>query len=176
MKKTLLFSVLLGLAMLVAPILQAEKHEPAPIAPMPTEFERLTNLVGNWEGTTQEGDKAEPVKVTYELISNGSAVMERLFPGTPKEMVSIYHRDGKGLAMTHYCAIGNHPYMQLKKTTPEALSFEMQGTKGIGSAKEPHIHALTLTAPDNDHLKHEWIFYDNGKKQGVTAFNLARKK
>jgi hypothetical protein len=146
------------------------------------EFAKLTQLAGTWEGKMNEGkdkegkDKSEPTTVTYEVTSGGSVVLETISPGTPHEMVTIYHKEGDTLAMTHYCALGNRPHMDLKKADAKSLFFDMDGTNGITSANEPHMHSLKLTMKDNDHLKQEWDFYNEGKKTETSVFNLTRKK
>jgi hypothetical protein len=45
-----------------------------------------------------------PVRVEYRVTGAGSAVVETLFPGTPHEMVTVYHARKGVLCMTHYCA------------------------------------------------------------------------
>ena len=80
------------------------------------EFERMKQLVGAWEGTSDMGKKGEKVRVEYRLTAGGSALIETLFPGSAEEMVSVYHdRQGK-LAMTHYCMLRNQPRMTLAKS------------------------------------------------------------
>src|SRR6185295_4096962 len=56
--------------------------------------------------------KDKELVVTYKVVSNGSAVCETLFPGSPEEMITMYHLDGDKLTATHYCAMGNQPRMQ----------------------------------------------------------------
>ena len=72
-------------------------------------FESMKSLAGNWEGSEVSGDKEKPVKVEYKVSSNGSTIVETLFPGTKYEMITVYHDNGGKLSMTHYCAIGNQP-------------------------------------------------------------------
>src|SRR4051794_10956607 len=88
-------------------------HAAAPKPPMGPDgraaFERLKALVGTWHG--HFGKDESPAEVTYHLIGGGNIVMESLFPGTPKEMVSMYFLDGGNLIMTHYCSVGNQPQM-----------------------------------------------------------------
>src|ERR1700752_1450302 len=67
-------------------------------------LDKIKSLVGEWEATTPEG----PTTVKYELISNGTAVEERLGVHN-EEMVSIYHMNGDKLMMTHYCSFNNQP-------------------------------------------------------------------
>ena len=149
-------------------------QHPAPV--MPKDFETLKKLVGTWEGKAKmHSDKEEDVTVVYELTSGGTAITEKLMPGTLNEMVSIYYKDGKSLAMTHYCAKGNHPEMKLKKSSDTAISFEMVGVKGISSAKEAHMHAITLSMPDANTLKQDWVNFQDGKKNMTAIFSFKRK-
>ena len=78
-------------------------------------FAKLKTLAGSWKSKTSHDEKEdakkehadvdpEEVAVTFKLTGAGSALMETQFPGTPHEMVSVYHVDGKELRMTHYCA------------------------------------------------------------------------
>ncbi len=148
---------------------------PAPT--MPKSFEMMKNLKGTWEGTSMMGGKETPTSVTYEVTANGTAVKETLMPGTPHEMVTMYYAEGNDVNMTHFCAVGNHPKMTMKKSDATTMEFELaKGNNGLKSTKEPHMHSLTITMTDTDHMKHEWIMFENGKKKDTTAFTLTRKK
>jgi hypothetical protein len=143
---------------------------------MPKEFDTLKGLVGTWVGTTDMGDgKQQAVTVVYELTSGGTALTEKLGPGTPMEMISVYHKEGKSLGMTHYCAVGNQPHMKLKKADAKSMAFEMVGNAGISSPKESHMHAVTLSIIDANTLKHEWVNYEDGKKKMTGVFTFKRK-
>ena len=169
--KAILFS-----ALLVVLSQSAMAHSEHAVV-MPKEFDTLKSLVGTWEGTAKMGGpKDEQVSVVYALTSGGTAITETLMPGTPHEMVSVYYKDGKSLGMTHYCAMGNQPHMQLKKADDKSMSFEMTKPVGVSSMKEPHMHAVTLSMADSDHLKQEWVNYQDGKAAGGATFDLQRKK
>jgi len=163
------------LALTFAPSAFAGMTHPAPT--MPKSFDALKNLVGTWEGSSKMGDKVENVTVTYELTSGGTVIMERLMPGTPHEMVSVYHKEGKSLGMTHYCALGNQPHMKLKNSDATTMSFEMdmKTPVGITSPNEPHMHALKLTMADANSLNQEWTHYMNGKAGQSVVFAYKRK-
>jgi hypothetical protein len=166
--------LVLIVALFAASIVFAEEPHPGPVK-MPKDFAKVKELVGKWE-TTSKGEKGEEKgEVTYELTSGGSAVMEKLFPGTPHEMVSMYHAEKNKVAMTHYCALGNQPNMKLKKANDKTLVFEMAGVDGIGSKKDMHMHGLTLTWKDKDHVTQEWTLFKNGKKVDTKVIELARK-
>src|SRR5688572_30382566 len=67
------------------------------------ELQKIKSLAGRWEGTTfREREGTNPAVVTYEVTAGGSAVIERLFPGTAREMTTLYHDDSSGRLMaTH---------------------------------------------------------------------------
>lgn len=158
---------------LLSPLISAHEH---PHPTMPKEFDALKRLEGTWTGTGKMDGKEEPISVVYKVTSGGTALTENLFPGTPNEMVSIYHKDGNSLAMTHYCALGNHPEMKLKKADAKSIAFEMVGTNGIQSLKELHMHAIKLTFNDADTLTQEWTNYEKGKPGETATFSFKRQK
>ncbi len=141
------------------------------------EFERMKQLVGRWTGTVSErGGKENKATADYSLTSNGSVVVEKLFVGTPHEMVSTYYdRKGK-LTMTHYCALGNRPNLVLKKAGPDTLELKLSATNsGLDSRSEDHMHALTLVFPGPNKLTQEWSGYEKGKETGPTVVKLIRR-
>jgi len=164
-------SILLSFAVVAVPALVADHAA----APPPKALAPLTRLVGTWEGNVQMGGKTVPVTITYAATAGGSAIVEHLFPGTPHEMLSVYTADGDGVAMTHYCALGNHPKMTLKKSDAHSLSFEAAGAEGLRSASELHMHAMTVSWTDNDHLRETWTSFADGRAKEEKVFELARK-
>lgn len=152
--------------------LAGHDHEPPK---MPKEFDTLKKLVGTWEGTTKMGDQDTQATVIYKLTSGGTAITEQMMPGTPQEMITVYHKEGKSLGMTHYCALGNQPHMQLKKADERSVAFEMQKPIGVTSMKESHMHAVTLTLEDENTLKQEWVNFEGGKKKELAVFTFKRK-
>ena len=88
----LIAAVCLSLAGLF--VAHAGEYQSAPYSGS-KEFERMKQLVGVWEGTSDMGKEGEKVRVEYRLTAGGSALVETLFPGSAEEMVSVYH-DRKG--------------------------------------------------------------------------------
>ena len=72
--------------------------------------------------------------------AGGSAVQETQFPGTPMEMVSVYHLDGADLVMTHYCVLGNQPRM---KADPKSPADKIHFTFASGTKVAPELASLT---------------------------------
>jgi hypothetical protein len=152
----------------------AGEHQSASYTGSP-EFERMKKLVGAWEGTSDMGKEGEKVRVEYRLTAGGSALVETLFPGSPEEMVSVYHDRAGKLAMTHYCMFHNQPRMTLSKADPHMLElvFAKKGND-IDPAKENHMHGLRITFTDNDHIVQKWTLFEKGKDKGGVTLKLTR--
>src|SRR5262245_36193612 len=71
-------------------------------------FDAMKALEGKWTGKNSKG---EAVSVSYELVANGTALVETLH-GMNEIMTTVYHTDGSNLMMTHYCGAGNQPRMR----------------------------------------------------------------
>jgi hypothetical protein len=143
---------------------------------MPKEFEAMKALVGNWEGTNKMEGNDVQMTVSYAVTSGGTAIAEKLGEGTPHEMLTVYHKEGNSLGVTHFCAAGNAPMMHLKKADANTFAFEMTKAEGVSSMKEMHMHAVTLKLIDPDTLTQEWTSFDKGKKADVAVFTFHRKK
>ena len=138
------------------------------------EYERMKQLVGVWEGTSNMGKEGQKVKVEYRLTAGGSALVETLFPGTSEEMISVYY-DSKGrLSMTHYCMLQNRPSMKVQKAGADTLDFMFTRGSGIDPKKDAHMHALTISFADKDHIVENWTYFESGKEKGVTRLDLSR--
>lgn len=137
-------------------------------------FDKLKNLVGTWEGKSDEGGKEQIVKASYQLTSAGTALEEKIFIGTPHEMISIYYPDGKTVSMTHYCAQGNRPVMTLKKASGDGMFFEMNGKNGIQSKNEQHMHSLDVTWKNDNEITQNWTSFKDGKKSETASFTWKR--
>jgi hypothetical protein len=134
-------------------------------------FERLKQLAGEWEGTAA----GEPAVVTYRVTSAGHTVIETLLPGTPHEMVTAYHLDGKSLMLTHYCAAGNQPRMKADLGKyPDSLHFVFAGATNMKSPKDEHMHEVTLYFLDANHVRSQWVSYKNGSRGETVEFDLTR--
>ncbi len=171
-----IIGIILSLILIAPVFLKADSsghHEMAPGSP---QFEKLKRLAGNWEGTSDDKKMGDPkLQVEYSLTSGGSVLVEKLFPGTPHEMVSMYH-DKKGkLSMTHYCMMGNQPTLELKNWNEKQIELDLAKDSGIG-AKEPHMHSLVIDFQDNDHITQKWTSFEDGKAKETSTFTFAREK
>jgi len=142
----------------------------------PQAFDEMKTLVGKWEGTEIHEGKEIPITITYDVRSNGSILVENLFPGSEKEMISVYHRNGDKVEMTHYCSIGNQPNLVMTKVDGPTKYFEFAGASNMKSPDEMHIHSLELTRVDEDTMTQHWTAYQGGKPMPSTQFTLKRVK
>ena len=133
-------------------------------------FEQLKSLAGGWEGVNSHG---KPSRVEYQVVSNGSALMERLLPAAESEMMTRYSPDGQRVAVTHYCNVGNQPQMQTESLTgpTQKFTFNFVRATNLGSPGAGHMEKLVVTIQDREHLTQEWSFIENGKVAHTEVFH-----
>jgi hypothetical protein len=136
-------------------------------------FEQLKALVGEWVGTTSEGTGAH---VSYQLVSGGTALLERLEGGTESEMITIYTADGDRVAVTHYCNANNQPQMRTAPIAGETkeFSFDFVRATNLKSLDEGHMNGLVVTLHDKDHFTQTWSWQEKGKTK-IEMFRFTRK-
>lgn len=141
-------------------------------------FDRLKKLAGEWEAAVpMEGAPKGSTVVRYRLIAGGSALVETDFAGTDMEMVTVYHRDGDNLLLTHYCMLGNQPQMRARPVGDgNELFFEFAGGCNIDPAKDKHMHQARIRFVDDNHVHSEWELFADGKPAGKHSIDLVRKK
>lgn len=142
----------------------------------PTPFEQMKTLIGTWQGTRKAYDGEETITAHYSLTARDTAVMEQLFPGTSKEMVSVYTQDGHDLVMTHYCMLGNQPRMKTQGlVSSETITMTYMDNTGMRSIDDMHMHEVTIKFMDENHMTHHWTLYDKGQKKVTHTFMFARQ-
>lgn len=162
---------------LTGPFAAAALAEPEHVLPVPAKnplFDALAALQGSW-ASEEKGENGKPKHtVTYKVTAAGTAVVETLFPGEPHEMVTVYHRDGDAIGVTHYCALGNQPYLKTRpESTPTRLVFAFAGGPNIDRENGHYMGGLVLTITGKDRLKHEWSHFIGPKEspdKGVFEF------
>jgi len=176
MKPTKIFFVFL-LSLLITSVITAKDEEQKPKQYVgSTAFEMLKKMIGSWEGTASMHKEGEKVKVKYRLTAAGSAIIEDLMPGTPHEMVSVYHDQKGKLVMTHYCMIGNQPKMELKSVEDKSIALSFVETSGINVSADQHMHSLKITFKDDNNMVQTWTFFEEGKEKGVNTLILSRSE
>ncbi len=140
-------------------------------------FERIKKLVGAWTATTPQGKQ---VRVTYELIANGSAVIERAsgFGNDAKAdgMETVYHLDGDNLVLEHYCMAGNQPRMRASGYNPQTgeLKFDFVSAGNLKSSNDGHMHNAQFRFVNDDQFASEWTFFKDGKAQFTEKIQYKR--
>ena len=130
-------------------------------------FDRLKTLVGTWEAP---GPQGKTLTSTIHLVSNGTALEETSQSAEADQMVTLYTPNGKGLAMTQYCAAGNQPRMETVAVTGDQKDFEfsLAGITNLANPNAGHMRHLLIQIADQDHFTEKWTWRENGKDQTHT--------
>lgn len=132
-------------------------------------FDSVKSLAGNWKGIGVDG---KPFNVTFQVVSGGSTVMERM---DEEQMVTMYYPDGEGVMLTHYCMAQNQPRMKATAMSGNTLQFQFVDATNLASVDAGHMHSMKLTVVDADHIEESWDWSDKGKTE-AHAFKLERVK
>ena len=173
MKKSVLLVVSFALCIHTASIaLAGYGSEKAP-SKANAGLEKLKSLAGTWETKGPDGSAAT---VTYQVVSNGSVVMETISHSAEANMVTMYTVDGDRLMMTHYCGIGNQPRMRASVPSGDIKELKFNFVDGANMKKnDMHMHALDMKFVDDTHVEATWSLYDKGKLKDDHAFSLVKK-
>jgi len=165
MKHLKLFSAIPLLLTLSIPTFAADNNASAA-------FDRLKKLAGTWEATTPDG-KSE--RVVYEVIANGTAVIERdAHEGGTME--TVYHLDGDKLVLEHYCMAGNQPRMRASVYNPKTgeLAFDFVGVENLSTPNAGYMHHAKFRFVDDNQFAAEWTFFQDGKAKFTETIQSKR--
>jgi hypothetical protein len=139
-------------------------------------FDALKKLAGDWVQIGKDGKPTDTIFSSIRVTANGSVVQETMMPGTPKEMVTMYHLDGPDLVLTHYCMLGNQPHMKAQAdSTANRLVFKAVSVGNLKSEDDNYMSQATIKLVSNDRLEAEWASSKEGKECHKVNFELARK-
>jgi hypothetical protein len=175
MTRVIRFGVaLLGLGLVAAGALAAGQDEgKKSVVPQTAEWKKLTSLVGQWEGSMEEGGTQMPATVEVRMTGDGSAIMHIMGKDSPYEMVTMIHLDGKRLLATHYCAAHNQPRMAMVPAkAPNQIAFQFVDGTNIGPG-EGYMKGVVFTFIDADHHEEAWT---HSAGPGAGVFKFTRKK
>jgi hypothetical protein len=133
-------------------------------------FDSIKALEGTW---TKPGPDGKPADVVFKTTANGSVVVETMFPGSQHEMINTYHMDNDRLLVTHYCAQGVQPRMQLVSTDNGVLKFEFIDATNIKPG-EGHMGGLEISV-NGEQMTEKWGFMKDGKVVGEQPFEFTKK-
>lgn len=123
-------------------------------------FDKMKSLVGSWEATSPKGIQ----NAQFQLIADGSVLMNRLSGGMPHDMHTMFHMNGSEFMLTHYCAMHNQPRMVLIPGGDiNKLVFKFKDGTNI----EPgggHMSQVAFFINGPNHHVEEWTFLANGQE------------
>jgi hypothetical protein len=135
-------------------------------------FERFKALAGTWQAESDMG-KAQ---ATYEVIANGSVVLERDTMEGHGTMITAYHLNGDKLELTHYCSAGNQPSMVAKNINSATgeIVFDFDSISNLTDPNAGYMHNASFQLTDNNHFTTAWTFYENGKPKFTATLRYTR--
>ena len=142
---------------------------------------KLTALEGEWILLDESGQETGVIGSSFRLTAAGSALVELMFPGNPDghEMVNMYHADGERVLMTHYCAAGNQPRLEVRATNDEnRLELGFESITNRSSPEADHMHQAEYVLQGEDRLTTHWYSMKDGQitEESPTTFKLKRRK
>lgn len=146
---------------------------PRPVNSATAAFEKLKTLAGTWEASTEKGR----VSSSYEVVSNGSAILERVKVPGESEMITMYHLDGNHVVLTHYCTAGNQPRMETTGLDGNGqLVFNFAGGGNLSDPNAGHMHHAVLKFGGPDDFTYDWTFQQDGKPRFTENIHYVRVK
>lgn len=148
-------------------------------------FEKLKMLVGDWEARDGTAYGGKPIRMSYEVASGGTSVMETYYQvgsDTTIDMVTLYHLDGDALVMTHFCVVNNQVRLRAEPVTGDGkvVTFNYVDASNLSVSNKEVMNKLELTFTDKDHLTQAWTWRmtnDKGKTFDEKAvYNFVRRK
>jgi hypothetical protein len=136
-------------------------------------FSRLKALAGDWEVSSARSQGHS----RFEVIANGSVVLEHFTKAGAEEMLTAYHLDGGQLVLTHYCLAGNQPRMVAEKFDPSSgeLDFAFAGGTNIAPGAG-HMHDATFRLVSSDSFSAKWDFVEASKVKFSEEIRYTRVK
>jgi len=136
-------------------------------------FERLEALAGSWEGRSSEGWTS---RTEIEVIARGSAVLERTnFEAHPGEtMLTLFHKDGEALVLTHYCVAGNQPRLVASEIEGDALHFTFRDATNLAARDQGHMDEARIRLEGADAFSSQWSYYQAGATSWMEEIHYRR--
>lgn len=135
---------------------------------------RVQGLQGTWAKVDEQGVVHPDATLTFASTAANSVVREVMFPGSPHEMLNVYHMDGPDLVVTHYCAAGNQPRMRARSASGNSIAFRADGVTNLTDPSKPHMAELTLIFNDDGTLTQDWKSMQNGELTDHAVFRFKK--
>ena len=143
-------------------------------------MEKLKGLEGDWTMLDENGEDTGVIGSTFRISSGGSVLVEVMAPDSPDghEMFNMYHADGERVLMTHYCAAGNQPRLEVIATDEgNRLELRFESITNLASPDTGHMHQAEYIFHGDDRLTTRWQSMQDGKLSDEHAvFELKRRK
>ncbi len=137
---------------------------------------KLLALEGEWTFLDENGTDTGVVGTVFKPTANGSALSEVMMPGGDHEMLNVYHADGDRVLMTHYCAAGNQPRMEVVTAGEDRLELRFESITNLAHEGANHMHQAEFQFRGPDRLTTYWYSMKDGKlSDEATVIDLARK-
>ena len=143
-------------------------------------WDKLKTLVGDWKGSDVGADQGaggmDEVRISYRLVSNGTALMETMDSGHDTSMVTMYHVDGSRILATHYCAAGNQSRMAAAglSTDGNTLSFRFVDATNVTTDSEV-MQGVVVTFDGSDRFGQAWTSRTGARgRDQVGTFTYSR--
>jgi hypothetical protein len=93
-------------------------------------------------------------------------------------MVTVYHKDGNDIVLTHYCSAGNQPRMRARTVANDVLMFEFDGGTNIDPKVTSHMHSAKLEFLGPDEIRASWQNWTKGQADPahLGVYKVVRKK
>lgn len=146
----------------------------------PGVMDRLAKLEGDWIMLDENGEDTGEIASTFRISSGGSVLVEVMGPGNPDghEMFNMYHADGERVLMTHYCAAGNQPRMEVLATDDEnRLELRFESITNLPSSEADHMHQAEYLFHGEDRLTTRWWSMSGGEvsEENHVTIEMRRK-
>ena len=113
---------------------------PTQISSAEADFALLATLVGDWKNAENPDSK---LRIRFALTAGGTVLQESWLVGDRLHSLTLYHRDGAQLVVTHYCPQGNQPTLAQTEGGP-MLAFTFRSASDLDAATENYLHDLSF--------------------------------
>lgn len=140
---------------------------------------KLTALEGEWIMLDENGAETGVVGSSFRLTSAGSVLAETMFPNSPDghEMLNLYHADGDRVLMTHYCAAGNQPRLEVRTTEDgNRLELSFESITNLSSSQDHYMHHAEYILHGEDRLTTHWYSMKDGQITGESPMTFELKR
>ena len=141
-------------------------------------MDKLRSLEGEWTLLDEQGEDTGQLGSEFRLTANGSALREFMFPGDAHEMLNVYHADGDRVLMTHYCAAGSQPRLEVVPAAEgDGLLLKFESSTNLPSPDAHFMHHAEFAWDGDDRLTATWYGSTDGEvSEDTTVMRLARRK